>query len=269
MESLRSPHSWALCIEKTIQMFGKEEFVDKKLSTILDDAVFFFEELKVIVYEDTDKPGEIHDKSNRRSAFARASIMNSAFLLEATANSCINTLELSKDLYTDIEKMRTLSKFEFYLDSLNSEKEIDKGSIIVQKATDLISQRNSYVHPKHFRSKWEKIDEKSHKVSLGESQFLKLPKTLWRCKHCHAENSLKAAMNFVSYFFRDLCEFNEHKVRQIIFDDHDPQDPQKWIKLHEDVDIDVGFLVNVKQVKEGEKKFAEHIAKQEANKRNA
>ena len=28
---------------------GKEEFVDKKLSTTLDDAVFFFEESKAII----------------------------------------------------------------------------------------------------------------------------------------------------------------------------------------------------------------------------
>ncbi|MBK8890989.1 MAG: hypothetical protein IPN75_11720 [Dechloromonas sp.] len=249
--------------------FGKGEFVDKKLSTILDDAVFFFEESNAIIFEASDNEKIKYEKSNRRSAFARASIINSAFLLEATANSCISSLELSKDFYTDVEKMRTLSKFEFYLKSLNVGRHIDKGSSLVQKASDLISQRNSYVHPKHFVGKWEKIDERSVKVNLGESQFLKLPKTLWKCQHSHAENSLKASIGFVSYFFRDLCGFNEHKTRQIIFDDHDPQNPQKWIRLHEEVGVDVGFLVNVQEVKENERKLAEHIAEQEANKRNA
>ena len=51
-------------------MFGKEEFVDKKLSTILDDAVFFFEESKAIVYEISDNASETHEKSIRGSAFA-------------------------------------------------------------------------------------------------------------------------------------------------------------------------------------------------------
>lgn len=249
--------------------FDKEEFVDKKLSTILDDAVFFFEESKANIYEASDNERVKGEKSDRSSSFARASIINSAFLLEAAANSCISSLELSNDLYTDVEKMRTFSKFEFYLESLNVGRHIDKGSSLVQKASDLVSQRNSYVHPKHFSSKWEKVDERSIKVSLGESQFLKLPKTLWRCHHSHAENSLMASIGFVSYFFRDLCGFNEHKVRQIIFDDHDPQNPEKWIRLHEEIGVDVGFLVNVQEVKEGKIKLMEHIAELEANKKNS
>lgn len=247
--------------------FGKEEFVDKKLSTILDDAVFFLEESKAIILEQSDNESIKDKKFNRQSAFTRASIINSAFLLEATANCCISSLELSKDLYTDVEKMRTLSKFEFYLESLNVGRHIDKGSSLVQKASDLISLRNSYVHPKHFHSKWEKIDDMSIKVSLGETQFLKLPKTLWMCPNSHAENSLKASFGFVSYFFRDLCGFNEHKTRKIIFDKHDCQNPQKWIRLHEDIGVDVGFLVNVQDIREGDRRFAEYIAEQEANKR--
>lgn len=248
--------------------FGKEEFVDKKLSTILGDAVFFLEESKAIFYEASDSNIVKLKKSERHSAFARASIINSALLLEAAANSCISSLKLSHDLYIDVEKMRTLSKFEFYLEHLREGRSIDKGSGIVQKASDLITQRNSYVHPKHFRSKWEKINEGSIKVGLGESQFLKLPKTLWRCTHSHAESALKASFDFVSYFFRDLCGYSEHKTREIIFDNHDTQNPQKWIRLHEELGLDVGFLVNVQAVKDGEQRVAELIAEKEAKKRN-
>ena len=244
-------------------MILDEDFIDKKLHTILEDAVFFMEESNSINYEKTDSPGKRHEKSTRGSAFARASILNSAFLLEATANCCISTLELSKNLYSDVERMRTLSKFEYYLGALNTGKEIDKGLLVTQKAEDLISQRNSYVHPKHYHSKWEEVDDKTRKVSLGETQFLKLPKSLWHCKHAHAENSLRAAMDFVSYFFRDLCNLHEHQVRQIAFGSEDPQQPQKWIKLHYDINVDVGFLVNVAEVEEGEKRFREHLENQE------
>lgn len=244
-------------------MINDEDFIDKKLHTILEDAVFFFEESNSIIYEETDDPCVRHEKSTRGSSFARASILNSALLLEATANSCIDTLELPKVLFSKVERGRTIAKFGFYLGTLKTGQTLDKGSLVTQKANDLINQRNKYVHPKHYRSKWEKIDDKTRKVNLGESKYLKLPNSLWHCKHIHAENSLRAAFDFVSYFFRDLCKFNEHQVREIIFDSQDPQQPQKWIDLHYEIKVDVGFLVNVAEVEEGEKKLNEHIANQE------
>ena len=207
-------------------MINDEDFIDKKLHTILEDAVFFFEESNSIIYEETDDPCVRHEKSTRGSSFARASILNSALLIKTGQT-------------------------------------LDKGSLVTQKANDLINQRNKYVHPKHYRSKWEKIDDKTRKVNLGESKYLKLPNSLWHCKHIHAENSLRAAFDFVSYFFRDLCKFNEHQVREIIFDSQDPQQPQKWIDLHYEIKVDVGFLVNFAEVEEGEKKLNEHIANQE------
>ena len=242
------------------------DFVDKKLHTILEDAVFYYEESNSIDYEATDNRGVVHQKSIRGSTFARASILNSALLLEATANCCIDTLELSKDLYCDIEKMRTMSKLEFYQGTLNTAQHLDKGALITQKANDLIGLRNLYVHSKHYRSKWEKIDDSTRSVSLGESQYLTLPKSLWHCKHKHAKNSLRAAINFLSYFFRDLCNLNEHQVREIIFGSDDMQQPQKWIKLHYDIKADVGFLVNVAEVEKGEKKLNEHLQNQQNTK---
>lgn len=96
-------------------MIYDENFIDKKLHTILEDAVFFMEESKSNSFDESDCQRDRYEKLNRRSAFARASILNSSFLLEATANCCIGTLEISNDLYDDVERMRTLSKFEYYL----------------------------------------------------------------------------------------------------------------------------------------------------------
>jgi len=51
------------------------------------------------------------------------------------------------------------------------------------------------------------------------------------------------------------------------FDNNSIQDPQKWIRLHENYDIDVIFLVNVRAVKEGEARLAEYLKAETAKKK--
>jgi len=244
------------------------DFIDKKLRLLLDDAVFFLEEASECQAEESDNLGIKYRKLLRESAFTRTSVLNSALLLESAANCCIATLDISKALLSDIDKLRVINKFEYYLEHINEDKKIDRGLGITQQVTELVSIRNSIVHPKPYKSEWVEIDEKTKEVDLGETQFLKLPNSFWMCKYHHAESALKASLNFLSYYFCDLCEYREHEVWEIIFGSNDGQDPQKWIGINEKYGFNVSFLVNVQAVKEGEARFEEHL-KAEAIRNNS
>ena len=167
---------------------------------------------------------------------------------------------------SDIDKLRVISKFEYYLEHVNRNKKIDRGLPVTQQVSELIGIRNSIVHPKPYKSEWVEIDDNTRAVELGETQFLKLPNSFWMCKFHHAESSLKATLNFLSYYFCDLCEYQDHEVRKIIFGSNDGQDPQKWIGLHEKYGFNVRFLANVQDIKEGEARFAEHLKENDKKK---
>jgi hypothetical protein len=240
-------------------VFANDDFVDKKLRVLLEDAVFFLGEASESQSEECDDPDIKYRKLLRESSFTRASVLNSALLLESAANCCIATLDISKSLFSDIDTLRVISKFEYHLEHVSNETKLDRGRLVTQQASELVSIRNTLVHPKPYKSKWVTVDEKTRQVNLGETQNLKLPNSFWMCRYRHAENALKASLNFLCYYFCDLCKYTEHDIRKVIFGDHDPQDPQKWIRVHEKYGFDVRFLVNVRAVKEGEARFTEHL----------
>ncbi len=249
-------------------MYENNDFIDKKLRLLLDDAVFFLEEALESRAQDSDNSNIKYRKLLRESAFTRTSVLNSALLLESAANCCIATLDISKALLSDIDKLRVINKFEYYLEHVNNDKKIDRGLSITQQVTELVSIRNSIVHPKPYKSEWVKIEDKTKIVDLGETQFLKLPNSFWMCKSHHAEIALKASLNFLSYYFCDLCQYREHEVWKIILGSNDGQDPQKWIEIYEKYGFNVSFLVNVQAVKEGEARLEEHL-KTEAMRNNS
>jgi len=75
-------------------MFSNDDFVDKKLRILLEDAVFFLDEASQTTSEDADSPATKYSKLLRESAFTRMSIIASALLLESAANCCISTLAI-------------------------------------------------------------------------------------------------------------------------------------------------------------------------------
>jgi hypothetical protein len=249
-------------------MYLTDDFIDKKNSLILEDAVFFLEEAFNCQTDGNATPDVKYDKLKRESSYTRGSILNSALLVESIANCCIGTLEISKPLFSDIDRLKPLNKFEYHLEHVNKDLKLNRGSLVTQEVSELIGIRNSLAHPRPYKGKWVQIDDDRKTVDLGESPFLKLPNSFWFCRYHHAERALKASMNFLSYYFRELCQYSEHEVRSIIFSDHDIQDPQRWIKLHEKYKIDVGFLVNVKAVKKGEARFAAHLREQDTKHKN-
>jgi hypothetical protein len=241
-----------------------DKFVDRKFRLLFEDAVTFMD----------------HAETTRRAnkqwipvegAYARASILNSAMMLEAAANALIAALDLPKAYFKDIERMSVLSKFEYYLQTVQPGTRMDRGSPAAQRAEELASTlRNLIVHPKRFTSEWTTQEERTYRADLGETQFLHLPHSFVVLKHEHALTALKAAMSFLNHFFRELCRHPDCQVRALLTSDreyplpenvstaHDP----RWIEWHDRWGIDVDFLIDVRFVKEAEARFHDHLKNQ-------
>jgi len=150
------------------------------------------------------------------SPFVRSSILNSILLLECGANCLIDALKLPGQFYNDIEKISFLSKFELFLNKLNSEQSFDRGCREVQSISELKSIRDFYVHPKVKKAKYERIGENVWDADFGKTNLLGFPREPRRWKREHAKLALKSVIDFYNKFFLEWCNLNTDAVVDIL-----------------------------------------------------
>ncbi len=150
------------------------------------------------------------------SPFVRSSILNSALLLECGANCLIDALNLPGKFYDDIEKLPSLSKFEFFLNRVNGKQLFDRGCKEVQSISELKSIRDFYVHPKVKKAKYERISEDVWDADFGNTDFLKFPRDPRSWKRDHAILALKSVNNFYNKFFLEWCNLKADAVVDLL-----------------------------------------------------
>lgn len=154
------------------------------------------------------------------SSFIRSSVINSIILLECGANCCIDSLDLSNRYFKDIDRLPFISKFEYFLEKIDKEKKLDRGSTEVQAISDLKNVRDSYVHPKVKKAKYEEVDTNIWTADFGETQFLGFPRDPGVWKKKDAIKALKSVNDFYNYYFLDLCEFSTATVVDLLLNSH-------------------------------------------------
>lgn len=141
------------------------------------------------------------------SPLVRSSILNSILLLECGANCLIDALCLPDQFYKDIDKLPFLSKFEFFLNTLNTGKRFNRGCKEVQAILELKSIRDFYVHPKVKKAVYSKIaeDEDVWDVDFGNTNLLKFPRNPKEWKREHSILALRSVNNFYNKFLLEWC----------------------------------------------------------------
>lgn len=175
--------------------------------------ILFQDSAEYLLYSDKALDDEDWDKMER---YARASIINSTFLLECAANCCNDVLEITNSFKKDIDKLPALSKFEYYLSIKFNNKKFDRGSREIQNAADLKTIRDLIVHPKVMRTKWERIDDFRRQADFGSTQILKVPKTIEEFHRNDALICLRALCSFLDHFFRILCGYDAEITKKIL-----------------------------------------------------
>lgn len=87
------------------------------------------------------------ENSDLNSAMSKASILSVNCAIEAAANSFLQSVEMSDKLSKELDKLKTLDKFDFVL-QWHTDQELPRGDAHVQAIAKMISNRNNMVHPK-------------------------------------------------------------------------------------------------------------------------
>lgn len=162
---------------------------------------------------------EAHSEPYGQNRHARASVLASALSVECAANCLTEVLNVGATLLKDIEKMTALGKIEVFL-AMTSKRPLDRGSIQVQPAVELVKLRNDYVHPKVYD-----IDSGMHQMRESDTEWM-LPFTVRPKMWPHlgisktplfwgpacAASVLRALAEFYRYLFVDLLAMDEDDV---------------------------------------------------------
>jgi len=144
------------------------------------------------------------DSGSSPSRLARASIIHSALVVEALANCCLKDVPVGSKLYCSLEQLRTIDKLEFYAVWLAPKTAFDRGSAPLQKISELISLRNTYVHPKI-------------RTMDGEQwKYLKISKNADEWGYTEAESIFKTVMEFLEYYFHEICKLTHDQISPLL-----------------------------------------------------
>lgn len=177
---------------------------DRATKTLCEDSLH-------LCYEATLAP---HEMASR--ALARASFSATTMFLEAAANACLDTLDISEQLIKKIDKFPVAQKFEFFAQTKFNER-MDYSLHIVQHFNELFQVRNRFVHPKAQALEWKSI---GNGVGVGvapTSKSLSIPLISTYFTAAHAVCSVRVCHIFFKYFLIDLCKINARSATAIIF----------------------------------------------------
>lgn len=188
-------------------------YLDRPFVTLLADAI----QLALLA--------EHTPESHMEHVFARSAIMNAVFSLEAAANLTLDNLSqiVPSRLQDQIDRFPLIEKFEFFLFIRTGESTLDRGNLIVQYVRELIRLRNYYVHAKvkRYPAQVHELDEEKKtfkfEQEVEETQFLAIPKSLAKWNQEHAISAVKATVEFLNYYFVELCHFEAEETRRFLY----------------------------------------------------
>jgi len=203
-------------------MMNEEYLYERNFYILFQDAIQFL--------NDSDAALDKEDYYGMER-FARSSIIDSTLLLECSANCCLDTLNTTNSFKKDLDKLPALSKFEFYLSNIFTDRNFDRGCTEIQNVAELKTIRDLIVHPKVQRTKWERIDDFRSHADFGTTERLKIPRTIEEFHLNDALICLRVLCSFLDHFFTNLCNYNPQITKKILISSSE---------FSEDSSIDVG-----------------------------
>lgn len=164
-----------------------------------------------------------HDKPYIQNRYARASTISIILSIESASNCLISSLEDSKALREDLDKLTAIGKLDVFA-KIKQQKGIDRGRNEVAKIKELIKMRNDYVHPKTKNidvdiSGTENLKE-HFTVNLSidgeEWENLKIPKRAMFWSGASAEVVIKTATDFYNYYFKEVLGYTPDEVDMLL-----------------------------------------------------
>ncbi|MES2908353.1 MAG: hypothetical protein V4688_04255 [Pseudomonadota bacterium] len=161
-------------------------------------------------------------------SFARASIACSMLLPEVCANICIESLKLECGVFNEIDKLSPIAKFDYYLGVYFRDRRLDRGCKAVQSLQELKRLRDRYVHPKKSKVDWVRGEDDTFHGSSPRTRILDISENPQMWFQDDAVNAMRGVHGFLSYFFKDKCNYSKSKVTGLLFSEDlvpSPADP--------------------------------------------
>jgi hypothetical protein len=171
------------------------ESYERNINQLIEDSLIFL----FMCAEEND-----HDLVQ---LFARTSAIYSMLILEASANLCIDCLDLERSIYKDVDKLSVLAKFDFYLRASGKNRVLDRGNAYAQRIQEIKTLRDGFVHPKMTKVSWKVIEEENnHRETKAE--LTKMMKIAKHSRYWEFEDLLiitRSVHEFLRHFFIELC----------------------------------------------------------------
>lgn len=175
-------------------------------------------------------------ESDDGKIIARSCILETAFVIEAVANSLLDSLSLAN--FDTFERLTSFAKLEMY--ARVTGKTIDFGRHEYGWAKELLCLRNYYVHPKvsTIRMDLIPVDEESQpksysgKAALTTYAALGISKDYGSCTAADANGVLRKLLAFLDRYLIDDCCMTAEEIRSSFL----PRD-QKWSSCFYPTDI--------------------------------
>lgn len=177
---------------------------DRSTKTLCQDSLH-------LCYEAAHAPHEMASRT-----LARASFSATTMFLEASANTCLETLDASANLLGQIDKFPVVQKFEFFAQARFAKK-INLGSHIIQQLNEIFAVRNRYVHPKAQRLEWKPLATNALIGVPKTSPALEIPLAATYFNANHAIKALKASHVFLEHVLQEVCGLGPEKVTAMLF----------------------------------------------------
>lgn len=153
------------------------------------------------------------DNSDLNSAMAKASILSVNCAIEAAANSFLQSIEINDKLSKELDKLKTLDKFDFVL-QWHTDKELPRGDVHVQTIAKMIGNRNNMVHPK-VNSRKVIIETSAGPSGIIHTEIKPPPKKGQDIKHkllggdfeLYTDKDAKAALIAMTTFLNAFVEY--------------------------------------------------------------
>lgn len=137
----------------------------------------------------------------------RYSFLLAANALEAAANALLLGLGTSSALYSDLEKLPTLLKFEIFSISLG--KQLDRGNDLYAKIKEVVSCRNEFVHPKPRKAGGRlSPDKKDVEIVVKKTKSRDYPIYFSIFEPKHSLQAVADILSFLAWVVFDLCGFS-------------------------------------------------------------
>jgi hypothetical protein len=161
----------------------------------------YFEKAKLVPFDIGSDSSMLISEIHCRYSFLL--IANS---IEAAANSLISDVTSDESLYSDLEKLSTLTKFRIFCEFKGVT--LDKGNVKYSRVKEIIECRNEFVHPKP-RSVNYSVHEETGDISFNvkKTHGRGYPHYFSLIRPEMVLVALQDTLSFLSWICFDLCKY--------------------------------------------------------------